>query len=66
MLPVQNFWVKDHKQIYLIGNPLVWYLSTWSLLVYLVVRGLLLLRAQRGYRDFENSRYSLFASQTKC
>jgi dolichyl-phosphate-mannose-protein mannosyltransferase len=66
MLPVQNFWVKDHKQIYLIGNPLVWYLSTWSLLVYLVVRGLLLLRAQRGYRDFENSRYSLFASLTKC
>lgn len=51
----QNFWVKDHKQIYLLGNPVVWYLSTWSVLVYVAVRGLLLLRQQRGFRDFENS-----------
>jgi hypothetical protein len=52
---LQNFWVKDHRQIYLIGNPVVWYLSTWSILVYVAVRGLLLLRQQRGFRDFENS-----------
>ncbi|KAF5386295.1 hypothetical protein D9757_008600 [Collybiopsis confluens] len=25
-----NFWVKDHRQIYLIGNPMVWWLSTLS------------------------------------
>ncbi|BGP17531.1 hypothetical protein JCM10213_004073 [Rhodosporidiobolus nylandii] len=50
-----NFWVKDHRQIYLIGNPFVWYLSTLSVLAYVAVRGLLILRAQRGYKDFAHS-----------
>jgi ABC-type phosphate transport system auxiliary subunit len=51
----QNFWVKDHRQIYLIGNPWVWMLSTLSVVAYVSVRGLLILRAKRGYRDFDNS-----------
>ncbi|KAI5997088.1 glycosyltransferase family 39 protein [Pisolithus albus] len=51
-----NFWVKDHKQIYLIGNPFVWWLSTASVLTYILVRGFLILRAKRGYRDFENTK----------
>ncbi|GAA5849104.1 hypothetical protein JCM8547_006446 [Rhodosporidiobolus lusitaniae] len=50
-----NFWVKDHRQIYLIGNPFVWMLSTLSVLIYAGVRGLLILRAQRGYKDFAHS-----------
>jgi len=51
-----NFWVKDHHQIYLIGNPFIWWLSTASVVAYLLVRGFLILRAKRGYRDFENTR----------
>ncbi|KAJ3511201.1 hypothetical protein NLJ89_g4233 [Agrocybe chaxingu] len=51
-----NFWVKDHRQIYLIGNPLVWYLSTLSVAAYVAVRGFLILRAKRGYRDFDNTK----------
>jgi dolichyl-phosphate-mannose-protein mannosyltransferase len=51
-----NFWVKDHRQIYLIGNPMVWYLSTLSVIAYMAVRGLLILRAQRGYRDFDSTK----------
>ncbi|GAA5827468.1 hypothetical protein JCM11251_003824 [Rhodosporidiobolus azoricus] len=50
-----NFWVKDHRQVYLIGNPFVWALSTLSVLAYIGVRALLILRAQRGYKDFANS-----------
>ncbi|GAA6009588.1 hypothetical protein JCM11491_001025 [Sporobolomyces phaffii] len=50
-----NFWVKDHRQIYLIGNPFVWALSTFSILAYAAVRTLLILRAQRGYKDFAHS-----------
>ncbi|BGP33280.1 Dolichyl-phosphate-mannose--protein mannosyltransferase 1 [Rhodotorula toruloides] len=50
-----NFWVKDHRQIYLIGNPFVWALSTIAVLSYVAIRGLLILRAQRGYKDFANS-----------
>jgi dolichyl-phosphate-mannose-protein mannosyltransferase len=52
---LQNFWVKDHRQIYLIGNIFVWYLGTFGVLSYVAVRGFLLLRQKRGYRDFENS-----------
>ncbi|GAA5992376.1 hypothetical protein JCM11641_002142 [Rhodosporidiobolus odoratus] len=50
-----NFWVKDHRQIYLIGNPFVWALSTLSVVAYVAARGLLILRAQRGYKDFAHS-----------
>ncbi|GAA5939861.1 uncharacterized protein JCM15063_004328 [Sporobolomyces koalae] len=50
-----NFWVKDHRQIYLIGNPFVWALSTFAVLAYAGVRALLILRAQRGYKDFAHS-----------
>lgn len=50
-----SFWVKDHTQIYLIGNPVVWYLSTISVFAYVAVRALLFLRWKRGYKDFHNS-----------
>ena len=50
----QNFWFKDRTQIYLIGNPMVWWLSTLAVLSYIAVRGFLILRAKRGYRDFDN------------
>ncbi|KAG8767091.1 hypothetical protein FRC12_006454 [Ceratobasidium sp. 428] len=52
-----NFWVKDHRQIYLIGNPFVWFLSTASILAYGAFRGLLILREKRGYKDFHNIKY---------
>ncbi|KZT63995.1 glycosyltransferase family 39 protein [Daedalea quercina L-15889] len=51
-----NFWVKDHRQIYLLGNPMVWWFSTAAVVGYVAARGFLILRAQRGYRDFENTR----------
>ncbi|KAH9927864.1 mannosyltransferase 1 [Amylocystis lapponica] len=51
-----NFWVKDHRQIYLIGNPMVWWLSTAAVFAYVAVRGILFLRAKRGFRDFENTK----------
>ncbi|KAJ8583501.1 glycosyltransferase family 39 protein [Rhizopogon salebrosus TDB-379] len=51
-----NFWVKDHRQIYLIGNPFVWWSSTASVITYMLVRGFLILRAKRGFRDFDNTK----------
>jgi dolichyl-phosphate-mannose-protein mannosyltransferase len=60
----QNFWVKDHRQIYLIGNPMIWWLSTAAVAGYVAVRGFLILRAQRGYRDFESSEEFLLFSVT--
>jgi len=34
---------------------MIWWLSTAAVAGYVAVRGILILRAQRGYRDFENS-----------
>ncbi|KAG7446183.1 glycosyltransferase family 39 protein [Guyanagaster necrorhizus] len=51
-----NFWVKDHRQIYLIGNPIIWWLSTLSVASYIFVRGFLILRAKRGYQDFASTK----------
>lgn len=48
-----NFWVKDHHQVYLIGNPIVWWGSTLTIVLYLGLRGLLVLRQKRGYRDLK-------------
>ncbi|KAI0786533.1 glycosyltransferase family 39 protein [Abortiporus biennis] len=51
-----NFWVKDHRQIYLLGNPIIWWLSTTAVALYILVRGFLILRAKRGYKDFDNTK----------
>lgn len=51
-----NFWVRDRRQIYLLGNPMVWWLSTAAVFSYIMTRGFLILRAKRGYRDFENTK----------
>ncbi|KAF8665628.1 hypothetical protein AX16_000083 [Volvariella volvacea WC 439] len=51
-----NFWVKDHRQIYLLGNPFIWWLSTAAVFSYMAVRAVLILRAKRGFRDFDNTK----------
>ncbi|SJX66472.1 related to dolichyl-phosphate-mannose-protein mannosyltransferase [Sporisorium reilianum f. sp. reilianum] len=55
-----NFWTKDHRQIYLIGNPIVWWGAFFAILSYLGARGLLMLRAQRGFGDLNDSRVRFY------
>lgn len=50
-----NFWTKHHRQVYLIGNPLVWWPAALAVGLYAVVRVGLVLRAQRGYQDFTSA-----------
>ncbi|KAG9002648.1 hypothetical protein FRB94_003741 [Tulasnella sp. JGI-2019a] len=50
-----NFWVRDHRQVYLLGNPFVWWLSTAAIVVFGVAQALLILRWKRQYKDFNNS-----------
>ena len=47
-----NFWGKDHRQIYLIGNPVIWWSSTIAILIYLAFKGLAIIRWQRGCEDY--------------
>jgi dolichyl-phosphate-mannose-protein mannosyltransferase len=55
-----NFWGKDHRQIYLLGNPAIWWPSTMAIALYLVFKGLSVLRWQRGYKDYENVNFKRF------
>nr|ODO01135.1 dolichyl-phosphate-mannose-protein mannosyltransferase [Cryptococcus depauperatus CBS 7855] len=55
-----NFWVKDNRQVYLIGNPVVWWSSTAAIVLYLTVRGFMVLRAQRGYRDLHQPKNAFY------
>lgn len=49
-----NFWNKESRQVYLLGNPFVWWASVAATMAYLGVRGLLLLRSKRGYTDLSH------------
>jgi dolichyl-phosphate-mannose-protein mannosyltransferase len=55
-----NFWGKDHRQIYLIGNPLIWWTSTAAIALYVIFKGLAVLRWQRGYRDYTVTNFRRF------
>ncbi|MCJ1395362.1 hypothetical protein MMC18_008246 [Xylographa bjoerkii] len=55
-----NFWGKDHRQIYLIGNPVIWWSSTLAIAIYVAFKGLSILRWQRGYKDYENISFKRF------
>lgn len=55
-----NFWGKDHRQIYLIGNPVIWYSSTIAIALYLVFKGLAVVRWQRSCNDYENVTFKRF------
>ena len=47
-----NFWGKDNRQIYLVGNPLIWWSSSIAVAVYIVFKGLAILRWQRNCGDY--------------
>ncbi|KAL9608692.1 MAG: hypothetical protein Q9167_006494 [Letrouitia subvulpina] len=55
-----NFWGKDHRQIYLIGNPIIWWSSTAAIAIYFIFKALAVLRWQRGYQDYENIQFKRF------
>jgi len=55
-----NFWGKDHRQIYLIGNPLIWWSSTAAIGLYVVFFGLAILRWQRSCDDYTNTTFRRF------
>jgi dolichyl-phosphate-mannose-protein mannosyltransferase len=55
-----NFWGKEYRQIYLIGNPIIWWSSTAAILIYAVFKGISILRWQRGFKDYDNVNYKRF------
>lgn len=55
-----NFWGKDNRQIYLIGNPLIWLSSTVAIALYIAFKGLAVLRWQRSCGDYSNTVFKRF------
>ncbi|KIH87555.1 dolichyl-phosphate-mannose-protein mannosyltransferase [Sporothrix brasiliensis 5110] len=55
-----NFWGKQHRQIYLIGNPFVWWSSTAAIVVYVLFKGIAVLRWQRSCGDYNNATFKRF------
>ncbi|KAK4153724.1 Dolichyl-phosphate-mannose-protein mannosyltransferase-domain-containing protein [Chaetomidium leptoderma] len=55
-----NFWGKDHRQIYLIGNPIVWWSATAAIVLYVLFKGLAVLRWQRSCNDYSNTVFKRF------
>ncbi|CAG8571467.1 10425_t:CDS:2, partial [Dentiscutata heterogama] len=46
-----GFWDEEHHQIYLIGNPLIWWTSTLIVFIFVVEKLITILRVKRGYID---------------
>ncbi|OCT44197.1 Dolichyl-phosphate-mannose--protein mannosyltransferase 1 [Cladophialophora carrionii] len=55
-----NFWGKDHRQVYLLGNPAIWWPSTLAILTYVVFKGISVLRWQRSCNDYSNVNFKRF------
>ncbi|KAK1758345.1 glycosyltransferase [Echria macrotheca] len=55
-----NFWGKDHRQIYLIGNPIVWWSATAAVVIYALFKGIAVLRWQRSCGDYSNATFKRF------
>jgi dolichyl-phosphate-mannose-protein mannosyltransferase len=55
-----NFWGGDHRQVYLLGNPLIWWSSTLAIAIYAVFKGISILRWQRSCNDYKNVNFKRF------
>lgn len=55
-----NFWGKHHMQVYLLGNPIIWWSSTAVIAIWVIFKGVAILRWQRGCDDYASSTFKRF------
>ncbi|PGH10592.1 hypothetical protein AJ79_05415 [Helicocarpus griseus UAMH5409] len=55
-----NFWGRNHRQVYLMGNPLIWWSSTAAIIVYVIFKAIAILRWQRNCGDYNNVTFKRF------
>lgn len=55
-----NFWGRTHTQIYLIGNPIIWWSSFVAVAVWFVFKAIAILRWQRNYNDYSSVTFKRF------
>lgn len=55
-----NFWGRHHTQVYLIGNPVIWWSTTVAIAVWAIFKGVAILRWQRSCNDYSNNTFKRF------
>ncbi|KAH7176694.1 family 39 glycosyltransferase [Dactylonectria macrodidyma] len=55
-----NFWGKHHTQVYLIGNPIIWWSTTLAIAVWALFKGVAVLRWQRNCNDYRHTTFKRF------
>ncbi|EGX90134.1 protein mannosyltransferase 1 [Cordyceps militaris CM01] len=55
-----NFWGRNHTQIYLLGNPIIWWSVTLTVVIWVAFKGLAILRWQRSCDDYSNPTFKRF------
>lgn len=55
-----NFWGRQHKQVYLLGNPIIWWSSSVAVAIWVVFKAIAVLRWQRSCNDYANTTFKRF------
>lgn len=55
-----NFWGRENRQVYLLGNPIVWWSSSLAVAVYVLFKGVAVLRWQRSSGDYACATFKRF------
>ena len=55
-----NFWGRQHRQVYLMGNPIIWWSATAAVVLYVLFKGIAILRWQRSCNDYANPIFKRF------
>ncbi|RMJ17292.1 hypothetical protein BHE90_013521 [Fusarium euwallaceae] len=55
-----NFWGRQHTQVYLLGNPIIWWSSSIAIAIWVVFKGIAVLRWQRSCNDYANATFKRF------
>lgn len=55
-----NFWGRNHTQVYLLGNPIIWWASTVAIAIWIGFKAIAVLRWQRNCGDYSNATFKRF------
>ncbi|KAF4119890.1 dolichyl-phosphate-mannose-protein mannosyltransferase [Geosmithia morbida] len=55
-----NFWGRSHTQVYLMGNPVIWWSSFAAIATWVVFKAIAVLRWQRNYNDYSSVTFKRF------
>jgi dolichyl-phosphate-mannose-protein mannosyltransferase len=55
-----NFWGRSHTQVYLLGNPIIWWSSSAAIAMWIVFKAVAVIRWQRSCNDYSSVTFKRF------